>query len=132
MHPIKFAFALSLSALAFCAQATPLTARVGAQQAASDALSHYVDTLKKHTFKNIKYPRRALERNWEGDIQLKITIDAKGQVQDLQVLEESRYSNLNREALRSVERANPYPPIPAELGINSYQFTVPITFRLSQ
>ncbi|WP_250459692.1 energy transducer TonB [Microbulbifer litoralis] len=132
MHPIKFAFALSLSALAVCAQATPLTARVGTQQAASDTLSHYVDTLKKHTFQNIKYPRRALERNWEGEVQLSITIDANGQVQGLEVLEESRYSNLNREALRSVERANPYPPIPAELGISSYKFTVPITFRLSQ
>lgn len=120
MHPIKFALALSLSALALCAQAAP------------DALGQYASTLKSHTLKNIEYPRRALARNWEGEVLLKITIDSEGQVQDIQVVEESSHSSLNREALRSVERSNPYPPIPAALGISSYEFTMPVTFRLSQ
>lgn len=132
MNPIKFAIALPLFAAALCAQAAPiLNGRIGAQQSANSALEQYSSKLKRHTLENIKYPRRALERNWEGEVQLKITIDSQGQVQDIKVLKESRYSNLNREALRSVERANPYPPIPAALGVSSYEFTVPISFRMS-
>ena len=119
MKPIKFAIALSLFAAALCAQA------------ATDALSSYATTLKRHTFEHIRYPKRAQDRGWEGEVELRITIDAKGHVQDIQVVKESSYSNLNREALRSIERANPYPSIPAGLGINSYEFTVPITFRLA-
>ncbi|WP_323846751.1 energy transducer TonB [Microbulbifer magnicolonia] len=99
--------------------------------AASDSLDRYMSDLKRHTAKYIDYPRRAQERKWEGVVQLRVTIDAKGQVQDIQVLEESRYSSLNREALRSIERANPYPAIPAELGLQTYEFIMPINFSLS-
>lgn len=100
--------------------------------AAGDALDDYRDTLQRHTVQHIKYPRRALQRNREGLVQLRVTIDAKGQVQDIQVVEECDYSSLNREALRSIERANPYPPIPAALGLDTYAFTMPINFRLSE
>lgn len=132
MKSIKFAIALSLLTAALHAESAPLlNARAGKQQAAADTLERYASTLKRHTLKHLSYPRRAQERNWEGDVQLRITIDAQGKVQNIQLVEESRYSNLNREALRSVERANPYPPIPAELGREIYEFTVPIAFRLN-
>jgi len=118
MKPTKFFAALSLFAVSLHA-------------AAADTLESYASKLKNHTAQHVKYPKRALDRGWEGEVHLRITIDAKGQVQDIQVVEESRYSNLNREALRSVERANPYPPIPAALGLETYEFTMPINFRLS-
>ncbi|MCX2780096.1 energy transducer TonB [Microbulbifer thermotolerans] len=98
---------------------------------ANDALDQYATQLKKHTAQHVRYPRRAQERKWEGVVQLQVTIDAKGQVQNIQVLKESNYSSLNRAALRSVESANPYPAIPAELGLDSYEFVVPINFKLS-
>ncbi|MGL6159424.1 energy transducer TonB [Microbulbifer sp.] len=129
MKPIKLIIALSLFTAALYAESSFANARTGGRQA--DAIESYVSTLKNHTLKHISYPRRALERNWEGDVLLRITIDAEGQVQNIEIVEESRYSNLNREALRSVERANPYPPIPANLGQDTLEFTAPITFRLS-
>lgn len=98
---------------------------------ASDTAERYVAELKRHTAQHVRYPRRAQERKWEGIVQLQVTIDAQGQVQDIQVLQESNYSSLNRAALRSVESANPYPAIPEELGIDSYEFIVPINFKLS-
>ena len=90
----------------------------------------YHSMLLRHTFKNIRYPKRAQERGQEGSVRLNVTIDAKGQVKNVTTVQESRYASLNREAMDAVERAGPYPSTPAQLNMNEYTFSVPITFRL--
>lgn len=90
----------------------------------------YHSMLLRHTFKNIRYPKRAQERGQEGSVRLNVTIDAKGKVKDVTTVQESRYASLNREAVDAVERAGPYPSTPAQLNMNEYTFSVPITFRL--
>ncbi|WP_428818986.1 TonB family protein [Microbulbifer sp. MCCC 1A16149] len=90
----------------------------------------YHSMLLRHTFKHIRYPKRAQERGQEGSVRLNVTIDNKGIVKTVSTLQESRYSSLNREAVEAVERAGPYPATPAQLNIDEYNFTVPITFRL--
>ncbi|WP_078085186.1 TonB family protein [Microbulbifer mangrovi] len=90
----------------------------------------YHSMLLRHTFKHIRYPKRAQERGQEGSVRLNVTIDNKGIVKTVSTLQESRYSSLNREAVEAVERAGPYPATPAQLNIEEYNFTVPITFRL--
>lgn len=122
-----FALALPLLATGLSVDAAP---RLGGFKQQSST-TQYVSTLNNHTLKNIRYPSRAQRRKWEGNVVLKITIDSSGQVQDIKVLEESSYSSLNREALRSVERANPYPAIPTSMGVDNYSFTVPIRFKLN-
>lgn len=122
-----FALALPLLAAAISVDAMPRLNGVKQQNVSQQ----YETALTRHTLKNISYPRRAQEKGWEGEVLLKISINKSGEVQDIQVVKESNYSSLNREALRSVERANPYPAIPAELGAESYDFTVPINFKMS-
>ena len=90
----------------------------------------YHSMLLRHTFKHIRYPKRAQERGQEGSVRLNVTIDAKGKVKDVTTVQESRYASLNREAVDAVERAGPYPATPAQLNMNEYNFSVPITFRL--
>ncbi|MFC6634628.1 TonB family protein [Microbulbifer taiwanensis] len=90
----------------------------------------YHSMLLRHTFKYIRYPKRAQERGQEGSVRLNVTIDAKGKVQDVQTLQESRYATLNREAREAVDRAGPFPAAPPQLARDNYQFSVPITFRL--
>ncbi|WP_299598471.1 TonB family protein [uncultured Microbulbifer sp.] len=90
----------------------------------------YHSMLLRHTFKHIRYPKRAQERGQEGSVRLNVTIDNQGKVKNVSTLQESRYSSLNREALEAVERAGPYPATPAQLKIDEYRFSVPITFRL--
>lgn len=86
--------------------------------------------LLRHTFKYIRYPKRAQERGQEGSVRLSVTIDSQGQVKDVQPLQESRYTSLNREAREAVRRASPFPAVPPQLAGEDYQFTVPISFRL--
>ncbi|WP_226663066.1 energy transducer TonB [Microbulbifer aggregans] len=127
MKALYLALALPLLAASLPADAAPRLNGVK-QQGASD---QYETMLTRHTLQNIRYPRRAQQKGWEGEVLLRISINQSGEVQDIQVVEESSYSSLNREALRSVERANPYPPIPKALGSDSYSFTVPINFKLA-
>lgn len=77
----------------------------------------------------VKYPRRALERAQEGSVRLAVTIDRTGELMDVQPVEESRHSLLNRAATRAVENAK-FEPIPASVMGDSITFTAPITFNL--
>lgn len=126
MKFLRIALALPLLAAGLSVDAAP---RLNGVKQAS-GVDQYSDTLNRHTLKNIRYPSRAQQRGWEGEVLLKVLVNKGGEVQEIQVLEESSYSSLNREALRSVERANPYPQIPANLGVDTFSFTVPIRFSL--
>lgn len=90
----------------------------------------YHSMLLRHTYKFIRYPKRAQERGQEGSVRINVSIDSRGQIREIQTLQESRYATLNREAREAVERAGPYPAAPPQLVKDTYQFTVPITFRL--
>src|SRR5690606_14610815 len=73
---------------------------------------HYMSDVMRKTLQNMRYPRRAQERAQEGSIRLAVTVARDGKLQDVKIVEESRYSLLNKEALDSVERANPFPALP--------------------
>ncbi|WP_226663069.1 energy transducer TonB [Microbulbifer aggregans] len=126
MKALHFALALPLLAASLSVDATSRVSGVK-QQSASD---QYESTIIRHTLKNIRYPRRAQTKGQQGEVHLRVNINKSGEVQDIKVLEESSFSSLNREALRSVERANPYPVIPAALGTDNFSVTVPIVFKL--
>ncbi|WP_444945720.1 TonB family protein [Microbulbifer sp. VTAC004] len=87
-------------------------------------------TLLRHTFSHIRYPKRAQERGQEGSVRLHVVIDSAGDIQEIQTVQDSRYSILNREARAAVERAAPYPSVPTQLGSEGFSFSLPITFNL--
>lgn len=91
---------------------------------------HYISDVMRKTLQNMRYPRRAQERSQEGSIRLAVTVSRDGEVRDVKIVEESRYSLLNKEAVDSVERANPFPALPAGIAGESFAFGIPITFRL--
>lgn len=91
----------------------------------------YHSQLLRHTYGYIRYPQRAQERGQEGSVRLNVTIDRQGKVRDIQTVQDSRYATLNRAAREAVEDASPFPSAPRQLIKEDFQFTVPITFRLS-
>lgn len=90
----------------------------------------YIAELKKWSYKFLKYPRRALERSWEGNVRLAITIDREGAVKDVVIVEESEHSTLTKAAVRAVNEASPFPELPKEMSGDEFAFTLPIVFRL--
>ncbi|WP_226644480.1 TonB family protein [Microbulbifer variabilis] len=90
----------------------------------------YTSNLLRHTYRHIRYPKRAQERGQEGSVRLNVVINSRGEVEDIQAVQESRFSTLNREAHAAVERAAPYPAVPPQLGEETFSFSLPITFNL--
>lgn len=90
----------------------------------------YHSKLLKWTYKYIRYPKRAVSRGHEGSVRLNVTIDREGNVQNVAEMENSRHSTLNKEALKAVQRATPFPPVPEDVTGEAFEFSLPIVFRL--
>jgi len=89
----------------------------------------YIASLKKWSYKYLSYPRRAMDRGWEGNVRLSITINRDGEVLDVVITEEAKHSTLTKEAVRAAKRASPFPPIPNEIGGEEFAFTLPVVFK---
>ncbi len=76
------------------------------------------------------YPRTARKRGFEGEPIVTFSIDRKGELTDLRLIEFSSYKLLNEAALETVRRGIPYPPIPKPLGSDSILFNLPISYVL--
>jgi TonB family protein len=71
------------------------------------------------------YPAFARQRRMEGTVVAGFFINGKGMPEDIRVIEGSGHRVLDREVVRIIKRAAPYPPLRAEIE-------VPISFRLLQ
>lgn len=90
----------------------------------------YYSKLAKYTGRFTRYPQRSWDRGQEGSVRLRVTIDRKGNVQRSEILEETKYKALNKEALKAVDRASPYPAIPKEVKGEDYSFNFTVTFKI--
>ena len=90
----------------------------------------YYLSLAKYTQKYVRYPKVSMARGHEGSLLIRATIDRKGNVLNTAVIEETEHKALNKEALKAIKRASPYPSIPAEIEDNEFSFAIVITFGL--
>ncbi|MDZ7922980.1 MAG: TonB family protein [Marinagarivorans sp.] len=99
---------------------------------AADLLTRqlYVSKLTRWTSSYIKYPKTSLRRGEEDSIRVTVTISRKGEVLDTQITEESQYKLLNKEAIRAIQKAAPYPEMPDVIAGETFVFTMPIVFAL--
>ncbi|BFM05470.1 TonB family protein [Halioxenophilus aromaticivorans] len=102
----------------------PITAQTLLQQ------QLYHSDLLGRVYREVKYPRRAIDRNYQGRVTLQVVIDQKGALKELQTLDESQYGILNRAAEKAVKEAAPFPAPPVDEPGEDYAFTVPVEFKL--
>ena len=79
---------------------------------------------------NVKYPKDALQNNWQGQVVVSFTVELDGSVSNVQVVKGGAYS-LNVEAVRIVKSAPKF--IPAWCPLHQKyvrRMTVPISFKL--
>ena len=74
----------------------------------------------------LRYPLMARKQGWSGQVRVEFTILASGRIADLKIVESSGHRVLDRQALRAVESANPFPPPPVVATI-----TLPVNFELN-
>ncbi len=90
----------------------------------------YIGKVKSWAQRELKYPDRALRREWEGNVRLDITLDRGGRLVSVEVAEEAEHSVLTKEALRAVDSAEPFPPMPEDVSGETFLFTLPVAFKL--
>jgi len=76
------------------------------------------------------YPRIARRRGIEGQPVVAFTLDKGGRLMEAGLAKTSGYQLLDQAALEAVQKAAPYPEIPAELNTETFQFKLPISFIL--
>lgn len=87
------------------------------------------DAIKKIRTKT-KYPARALERGYAGSVRVAVVIDRQGNIIGTNLLENSQYDLLNKEALEAIKRSAPFPALPADIVGSRFEFTVPMRWAL--
>ena len=90
----------------------------------------YTPLVVQRNYKNISYPSRAVSKNQEGTVRVALQIGRSGELQTVLTTQQSKYSSLNRAALKAVQKAAPFPELPEAITADSFELSIPITFRL--
>jgi protein TonB len=77
-----------------------------------------------------RYPRVAIDNNWEGSVVVRLAIGASGAISALAVRVSTGYEVLDREALDMVRQAAPQVPIPAALRGREFSAEIRVIFSL--
>jgi protein TonB len=76
------------------------------------------------------YPTSARARHETGIAELAFTLDRNGKVLSSRVVRSSGVPSLDQETIDTVRRAQPFPPPPANMPGETFDFTVPIRFNI--
>ena len=96
------------------------------------SFSHYLQLVKQKIEKNKRYPLLARNKGIEGEVWLKFEILKNGKVKNIKVVKSSHYQILDKAAIESIKKANPFPPFPKELKENSLIINVCVRFELKE
>jgi periplasmic protein TonB len=124
--------ALATQALSFPEVTAP--ARGGAHAPATRAqvdLGGYGQGLSAAINARKRYPSAALRLGQQGVVLMAVVVRRDGSLAAApQVRASSGHPVLDRQALRMVEQASPFPPLPAPLPTEAAEFTIPVHFNL--
>jgi protein TonB len=110
-------------------KASTQTASRQSQRAGNADLTNYKGKVARHLQRRKRYPSEARRARMEGTVTIRFTINAQGRVVASSITRSSGHHILDNEVLSMVQRANPFPRMPASSGQSSMTFTVPIRFR---
>jgi len=79
-----------------------------------------------------RYPRLALDNNWQGKVEVRMTIGADGSIADLNVRSSTGHSLLDRQAIDMIERAKAAAQIPPALRGKQFVVDIPVEFLLRE
>jgi len=77
-----------------------------------------------------RYPANARRRGEEGVAQVRFAMDHAGHVLSVTLVRGSGHTDLDQEALAWVERAQPLPQPPPEMGQGPFDLVIPLRFEL--
>jgi protein TonB len=85
-----------------------------------------IDAAKRYR----RYPVQAMERGWQGRVEIRIAIGADGMIKRTHVKTSSNYQILDEQALDMVKRSKPLIQIPSALRGREFSVDIPVIFEL--
>jgi TonB family protein len=79
------------------------------------ALERYRQAVTRAAARFKRYPRVAIDNNWEGEVVVLVAIGADGRLASLRVKRSSGFEVLDLQALQMFDNASRFVPLPAEL-----------------
>lgn len=92
--------------------------------------SWVANSLLKKVQRLKRYPSRAKKREWEGTVELRVSIRSDGEIHDIRILESSGHQALDQEALNTVAMASPL-ALDYPLGRSIVMVDLPIRYKLN-
>ena len=91
----------------------------------------YAGIIKGRIMAHWQYPSAARENLLEGKLLLLFSLNRKGALLDLRILESSGSTLLDREAMRAVRSAAPYPPFPGSVTVARLHVKAQFDYKLA-
>lgn len=94
------------------------------------ALERYRQELVRVASDFKRYPRVAIDNNWEGEVLVRLAVGADGRIASLRVARGSGYEVLDRQALQMFEAAKPLVDIPRALRGKAFELELRAIYNL--
>jgi protein TonB len=93
----------------------------------------YVNYLTKikNKISRIDYPQKAFEKNEEGTVTVKMSIDANGSLAGVTLMSSSGYADLDDGAISVVRAAAPFEPLPEIYNLSRLYITFTFLYKIS-
>jgi protein TonB len=108
----------------------PATPSPAAESADPGTLSQYRLAIMGAARRYKKYPRVAMDNNWEGKVEVRMVIGANGMIASISVRNGTGHEILDQQALDMIRKAKPLAPIPAALRGKEFTVDLPVIFSL--
>lgn len=95
-----------------------------------EAMLRYQDMIKQKIEEVRRYPLWAKTQGIEGAVYLSFVVLSDGASQGIKIIRSSGSKILDEEAMFSIKRASPFPPIPKEIEVSFAKMEVLIVFTL--
>lgn len=109
---------------------TPVQAASASREPDAGSIDQFRRALIDAAARYKRYPVLALERGWEGKVEIRLVIGPTGIIQSGVVKASSGHEILDNQALDMVRRAKPLAPVPAPLRGREFSVDVPVIFDL--
>ena len=116
------------------AHSAAITSGAGTERAGNEAdagtLDQYRLALIVAAKRYKRYPAQAMDKGWQGRVEVRLVIGASGAIQAGIVRTSSGYEILDSQALDMVKNAKPLAPIPSMLRGREFTVDIPVIFDL--
>lgn len=92
----------------------------------------YLAKIKNKILKVWKYPDKSYERNEEGNVVVKMSIDADGSLSDVSLIASSGFVELDHGALDVVQSAAPYEPLPKIYNLSRLHIMASFYYKIME